>query len=152
MLEDLSHIDARGHAQMVNVGHKPPMKRTAIAEGFLSASVSTIDRLMEGDLPKGEALSVARIAGILAAKRCAEFIPLCHTLPLEVVSITFERTAPNLLKVEATAQTTAKTGVEMEALLATSTALLTIWDMVKAIDTDLAIEHVRLVLKRKEPC
>lgn len=150
MPNDLSHLDEHGRAQMVDVSHKPPMKRTAIAEGVLRAERETLDRLFRGDLPKGEALAVARIAGIQAAKQCDRLIPLCHTLPLDVVTIDFERTAEEHLKVRATAQTTAKTGVEMEALLAASTALLTVWDMVKAIDTGLLIEQVHLVEKRKE--
>lgn len=152
MPNDLSHLDEHGRATMVDVSHKPPMKRTATAEGLLRAECETLDRLFRGDLPKGEALAVARIAGIQAAKQCDLLIPLCHTLPLEVVSIEFERTGENYLTVRATAQTTAKTGVEMEALLAASTALLTVWDMVKAIDTGLLIERVRLVEKRKEQC
>lgn len=152
MSNELSHLDNHGRAQMVDVSHKPPMKRTAIAEGVLRAQRETIERLFRGDLPKGEAFAVARVAAIQAAKQCDVFIPLCHTLPLECVTIDFERTGEECLTVRSTVQTTAKTGVEMEALLATSTALLTVWDMVKAIDTNLSIEHVYLVEKRKEPC
>ena len=136
---------------MVDVGHKPPLRRTAIAEGFFVAASATLDRVLSGDLPKGEGLAVARIAGIQAAKRTDELVPLCHTLPLDAVSVDFERAASDRLRCVATARVVAATGVEMEALVAVSAALLTMWDMVKGIDTNLAIEGVRLVDKRKEP-
>lgn len=148
----LSHIDEHGQAAMVDVGHKPPLRRTAIARGVLVASATTLTRLIAGDLPKGEGLAVARIAGIQAAKRCDELIPLCHSLPLDAVHIHFEHDGNTRLVVTSTVSTTARTGVEMEALLAASTALLTVWDMVKAIDSDLMIESVTLVEKRKEQC
>ena len=135
---------------MVDVGHKPPMRRTAIAEGALVASADTLDRLMSGDLPKGEALAVARIAGIQAAKRCDELIPLCHTLPLDSVEVAFSRSAADRLLVTTTARTTARTGVEMEALIAASTALMTVWDMTKAVDTNLRVESIVLREKTKE--
>lgn len=134
---------------MVDVGDKATVKRVAIADGFLVAKPDSLDRLMRGDLPKGEALAVARVAGIQAAKRCAESIPLCHTLPLDSANIEFERAAPDRLQVVATVRTTARTGVEMEALLATSTALLTVWDMLKAIDGELLVESIRLREKTK---
>ena len=151
MNDKLTHLDAQGQAHMVDVGDKPPMKRIATAEGFLVAAESTLDRLTAGDLPKGEGLAVARIAGIQAAKKCDELIPLCHSLPLDQVSVEFERTAPDRLRIEATASITAKTGVEMEALTAVSVAALTLYDMTKAIDKDLRIEGVRLVRKTKTP-
>ena len=147
--QDLTHIDARGRASMVDVGDKATVKRVAIADGFLVAKPDSLDRLMRGDLPKGEALAVARVAGIQAAKRCAESIPLCHTLPLDSANIEFERAAPDRLQVVATVRTTARTGVEMEALLATSTAILTVWDMLKAIDGELLVESIRLREKTK---
>ena len=150
-MTDLTHLDDRGRARMVDVGSKPPLRRTAIAEGFLVAASSTLDRLESGDLPKGEALGTARIAGIQAAKRTDELIPLCHTLPLDAVSVDFQRSTPDRMRCVATARIVARTGVEMEALVAVSTALLTVWDMVKGVDADLAIEGVRLVEKRKEP-
>ena len=150
-MSDLTHLDIDGRARMVDVGDKPPLRRTAIAEGFLVAAAGTLDRLEAGDLPKGEALGTARIAGIQAAKRTAETIPLCHTLPLDSVEIGFERTAPDRVRCVTTVRTTARTGVEMEALLATSTALLTVWDMVKGIDSNLGIDEIRLIEKRKEP-
>ena len=150
----LTHLDTQGRARMVDVGHKPPMKRVAIAEGFLVAAKATIDRLMTkggSDLPKGEALGVARIAGIQAAKRCDALIPLCHTLPLDAVSVDFARAAPTRVRITATASITAKTGVEMEALTAVSVAALTLYDMAKAIDKSMRIEGVRLVSKTKKP-
>ena len=134
---------------MVDVGHKPPMHRTAVATGTLVAAAATLDRLVAGDLPKGEALAVARVAGIQAAKRCDALIPLCHTLPLDAVSIDFDRSASDRLQVTATTTITARTG--MEALTGVSVALLTLWDMVKGVDADLRIDDVRLIEKRKEP-
>lgn len=134
---------------MVDVGDKPPMKREAIAEGFLIAAPETIERLFKGDLPKGEALGVARIAGISAAKRCDELIPLCHTLPLDAVNVEFERAARTKVRIMATARITSKTGVEMEALTAVCVAALTLYDMTKAIDKSMRIEGVRLVSKTK---
>jgi cyclic pyranopterin phosphate synthase len=134
---------------MVDVGAKPRSSRTAVAEGCFVAAAATIDRLMAGRLPKGEALAAARLAGILAAKRCDELIPLCHTLPLEAVKIDFRLVAPDRLRIVATASITAKTGVEMEALTAVAIAALTLWDMTKAIDRDLRIEGIRLLRKSK---
>ena len=148
---ELTHLDTTGAARMVDVGHKPPMRRTAVSCGFLVAEEPTLDRVMTGDLPKGEALAVARIAGIQAAKRCDALIPLCHTLPLDSVAVAFDRPAPDRLRVTASAAITARTGVEMEALTAVSVALLTLWDMVKGIDSNLVIEGIRLLEKRKEP-
>jgi cyclic pyranopterin phosphate synthase len=104
---------------------------------------------MSGDLPKGEALAAARIAGIQAAKRCDQLIPLCHSLPLDAVSVEFQRVGPDRLRIIAAASITAKTGVEMEALTAVCIAALTLYDMVKSIDRTMRIEGVRLVNKRK---
>lgn len=147
MNDKLTHIDEQGRASMVDVGSKPPVRRTAVAEGFFCAAGTTLDRLEAGALPKGEALAVARVAAILAAKRCDELIPLCHTLPLDVVQVDFDRPQAGRLRIRATVSTTARTGVEMEALVAVSTAALTLWDMVKAVDKDLSVEGVRLVEK-----
>jgi len=149
----LTHVDRSGAARMVDVGAKPPMHREAIAEGFLFAKKATLDRLFKGggaDLPKGEALSVARIAGIAAAKRCDALIPLCHTLPLDSVNVDFERAKQGSVRIIATARITAKTGVEMEALTGVSIAALTLYDMTKAIDKSMRIEGVRLVSKTKK--
>jgi cyclic pyranopterin monophosphate synthase len=147
--DTLSHVDERGRASMVDVGGKAPVRREAVAEGYFCAAAGTLDLLEGGKTPKGEALAVARIAGIQAAKRCDELIPLCHSLPLEHVSVEFERTAPDRLRIVARASTTAKTGVEMEALTAVAAAALTLWDMTKAVDTALRIDGVRVVEKIK---
>jgi len=125
------------------------MRREAVAEGFFCAAVTTLDKVEAGDVPKGEALAVARIAGILAAKRCDDLIPLCHPLPLDRVRVDFQRIEPQRLRIEAIVTTTAKTGVEMEALTAVSIAALTLWDMTKAVDKNLRIEGIRLVSKTK---
>lgn len=150
MTDRLSHIDERGRATMVDVGRKEPMRRRAVAEGFFTAQPETINAVMEGRLPKGEALAVARVAGIMAAKRCEAFIPLCHSLPLDAVHIEFERVDRGI-RIEAAASVTARTGVEMEALTAVSIAALTLYDMTKAIDRNLRIEGVRLIEKTKAP-
>jgi cyclic pyranopterin phosphate synthase len=150
MTNGLSHINEHGEASMVDVSKKPTMRRTATAECYFVASVSTLDALLEGNLPKGEGLGVARIAGIQAAKNCASLIPLCHTLPLEFVDVSFERKEDDRLKIIATTLVLARTGIEMEALTAVSVAALTLWDMTKAIDKNLVIEGVRLIEKRKE--
>ena len=135
---------------MVDVGGKPVVKRVAIAEGFFIAAPDTLDRIMAGDLPKGEALAVARIAGISAAKECARLIPLCHVLPLDAVAVEFARLAPDRLEIRATASATARTGVEMEALTAVAVAALTLYDMTKAVDRELRIEGIRLISKSKQ--
>ncbi|MHC4219700.1 MAG: cyclic pyranopterin monophosphate synthase MoaC [Planctomycetota bacterium] len=150
MANELSHIDDQGRARMVDVGAKPPVKRRAVAEGFFCAAETTLDLLESGRLPKGEALAVARVAAIQAAKRCDELIPLCHPLPLDVVNVDFVRAAPQRLRVEVTVATTAKTGVEMEALTAVSIAALTLYDMTKAVDKALRVEDIRLVSKSKK--
>lgn len=135
---------------MVDVGAKPVVERMAVAEGVLVASSATLDRLLSGQLPKGEALAAARVAGILAAKRCDELIPLCHTLPLDQVAVAFDRIAPERLRITAEARTAARTGVEMEALVAVSLAVLTLYDMCKGVDRELRIEEIRLLEKRKK--
>ncbi|MHC4991762.1 MAG: cyclic pyranopterin monophosphate synthase MoaC [Planctomycetota bacterium] len=149
MSDRLSHLDEQGALHMVDVGHKPPQRREATAEAFFRAAPATLDRLEAGDLPKGEALAAARVAGIMAAKRCDELIPLCHPLPLDQVSVQFERVAPDRLRIVTRVGTTARTGVEMEALSAASVAALALWDMAKSVDRDLRVEAVRLVEKRK---
>ena len=114
------------------------------------AAPGTLDRVMAGDLPKGEALAVARVAGIMAAKKCGELIPLCQPLPVDFVTVDFSGTAPDTVTVTAAAGVVAKTGIEMEALTAVSVACLTLYDMTKAVDKGLSIEGVRLVEKTKE--
>jgi len=146
----LTHLDDQGRAKMVDVGGKPVVRRVAIAEGDFVAAPQTLDRLLAGNLPKGEALAVARIAAIQAAKRTDELIPLCHSLPLDHVGITFDRVAPERLRVRAEASLQARTGVEMEALTAVAVACLTLYDMTKAIDKSLRIEGIHLVSKTKD--
>lgn len=147
----LTHIRADGSAAMVDVSGKPVVRREAVAESFIALRAETLTAIADGSTPKGDVLAVARVAGIQAAKDTDRLIPLCHTLPLDAVSIEFERTAPDRLRIVATASTTAKTGVEMEALTAASVAALTLYDMTKAVDRDLRIDAIRLVDKRKQP-
>ena len=120
MSDELTHVDKKGRVRMVDVGGKPPMRREAEAEAFFCAAAGTLDRLEQGELPKGEALATARIAGIQAAKRTGDLIPLCHPLPIDVVQLDFERTQPDRIRITAIVTTTARTGVEMEALTAVS--------------------------------
>jgi cyclic pyranopterin monophosphate synthase len=148
MTARLSHLNAAGEARMVDVSPKEVTSRAARAEGFVSMSPKTLDLILAGNTPKGDVLATARIAGIMAAKRTAELIPLCHPLPLAEVTIDFEPSRdPPGLKVEASAKVDAKTGVEMEALTAVSIACLTIYDMVKAVDRAMSFSGLRLVEK-----
>ena len=148
MARKLTHLDARGKAQMVDVGHKPVTARSATATGQILVAPATIKAITAGKVPKGEVLNTARIAGILAAKRCGELIPLCHPLPIESVTVDFDLKRDRIT-ITSTARITSKTGVEMEALTAVSVAALTIYDMCKAIDKQMVIEGVRLVSKTK---
>lgn len=143
---ELSHLDDRGHARMVDVGGKPHTRRLAVARGRLTVAAATAEAVREGRTPKGDVLAAARIAGILAAKRTGEWIPLCHPLPLEQVAVRF-RLGPSCIDIEAEAATTGPTGVEMEALTAVSAAALTLYDMLKAVDRSMTVEAVRLVRK-----
>jgi cyclic pyranopterin phosphate synthase len=144
----LSHVDEAGGVRMVDVGAKPLSRRHAAARAFVRMSPETTERL--GSLPKGDALATAQIAGIMAAKRTAELIPLCHPLPLTSIDVRLEVERDGVA-IEASAETTAQTGVEMEALTAASVAALTVYDMAKAIDKDMVVEEVRLLEKTKEP-
>src|SRR5579863_5225994 len=144
----LTHLDAQGRLHMVDVGAKPITRREAVARGVVTMEPATLDAINGGRLQKGEALAAARIAGIMAAKRTHELIPLCHQIPLEVVEVDFR---PNqragLIEIQARAATSSRTGVEMEALVAVSAAGLAIYDMAKAIDRAMVIDAVRLVSK-----
>jgi len=144
----LSHVDAEGRAQMVDVSAKPLVARMAVASGRITLRTSTIDLITGKQNPKGDVLAVARIAGIQAAKQTASLIPLCHTLPLSDVKIDI-RFVNGFAEVECSAKTTAQTGVEMEALTGVSVALLTIYDMCKAADKEMVISDVRLLKKTK---
>ena len=150
MAEELTHVDQTGRARMVDVGQKDPMRRRAVARGYFRADPGTIDRVLDDRLDKGDAIAVARIAGIQAAKRCSDLIPLCHPLGLDVVDVDVDRESPGRLRITASAAVVARTGVEMEALTAVSVAALTLWDMTKSIDANLQIEQVELVEKTKE--
>jgi len=145
--EELSHVDESGRVRMVDVGAKPVSRRRAVARARVTMALATAERLR--DLPKGDALVTAELAGMMAAKRTSELIPLCHQLPLSVVEVTAEA-VPGAVEITASAETVAQTGVEMEALVAASVAALTVYDMAKAIEK-MAIEDVHLVEKTKEP-
>ena len=146
-MAELTHLDKHGNARMVDVGGKPATPRIAVASGRIRMSAEALAAIREGDVPKGDVLAAARIAGIMAAKKTAELIPLCHPLSLDAVTVefTFEDDA---VRATATASLTGKTGVEMEAMTATSIALLTIYDMAKALDKGMVIEDMRLIEKR----
>ncbi len=152
----LTHLDEKGRARMVDVGGKPVSVREAVAEGFILLRPETLRAIADETVPKGDVFATARIAGILAAKKCGELIPLCHPLPLESVEIGFDLPQlesdggePLPMHIKAIARITAKTGVEMEALTAVSVAALTIYDMCKAIDKTMTIRDIRLVKKTK---
>jgi cyclic pyranopterin monophosphate synthase len=148
-LPDFSHLDAEGTARMVDVGGKPVQRRVAVAAGFIECAPATVLALRERALPKGDVLTVARIAAIQAAKITDKLIPLCHGLPLEKVDVDFE-VRENGVAIRATSITSAKTGVEMEALTAVSVAALTIYDMCKAVDKGMVIGDIRVVEKIKQ--
>jgi cyclic pyranopterin monophosphate synthase len=144
MPSDLTHFDEHGASRMVDVGAKPATERMARASGAVKMQPATLKRIQDRGFAKGDVLEVARLAGIMAAKRTGELIPLCHPLPLDAVSITFAFLDSQTVGIEATAKVTARTGVEMEALTAVTVAALTIYDMCKAIDRGMAIESIRL--------
>jgi cyclic pyranopterin phosphate synthase len=145
-MSELTHLDEAGAARMVDVGGKPATAREAVATGRITMSAEAARAIRAGNVAKGDVLAVARVAGIMAAKRTAELIPLCHPLPLTRVAIDLTPDDGGVT-VTATAATEGKTGVEMEALTAASVALLTLYDMAKAIDKRMTIEHVRLTRK-----
>jgi len=147
MSKSLTHIDADGTARMVDVGAKAETRRIAVASGRITMTAAALAAIRAGDAPKGDVLGTARIAAIMAAKRTAELIPMCHPLMIDAVNIdfTFEDDA---VRATATVSLTGKTGVEMEAITATSIALLTIYDMAKALDKGMIVGDVRLVEKR----
>ena len=146
-MSELSHVDETGAVRMVDVGGKEPLRRRAVARAEVRMAPETARRLRE--LPKGDALATAQVAGIMAAKRTAELIPLCHPLPLSHVGVELE-VGEREVTILASAETIAQTGVEMEALTAVSVAALTVYDMAKAVDKELEITGVRLVEKTKE--
>jgi cyclic pyranopterin phosphate synthase len=143
-MPELTHFDETGASRMVDVGDKPATSRVARASGRVIMQAETLKRIRDRDFAKGDVLEVSRLAGIMAAKRTSELIPLCHLLPLESVTISFAFPDDSSVAIEAQARVTAKTGVEMEALTAVSVAALTIYDMCKAIDRGMRIEEIRL--------
>jgi cyclic pyranopterin monophosphate synthase len=147
-VSELSHLDEAGEVRMVDVGDKPLSRRRAVARATLRVAPETASRLSE--LPKGDAIAAAKLAGIMAAKRTSDLIPLCHPLPLSHVEVRIE-VGEEGVGIVAAAETTAQTGVEMEALVAATIAALTIYDMAKAIDSSMELAEVRLLEKTKEP-
>lgn len=148
MSKELTHLDESGRASMVDVGQKPVTERKAVARGAVAMQPETLKLIIEGNLKKGDVLTVAELAGVMAAKRTSELIPLCHVLPLSKVDVVC---TPNpeesCVDIEASVRVSGKTGVEMEALTAVSVAGLTIYDMAKAVDRSMRVTDVRLVLK-----
>ena len=146
-MAELTHLDAQGKARMVDVGGKAETRRVAVAEGRIAMSAEALAAIRDGTVPKGDVLAAARIAGIMAAKKTAELIPLCHPLALDAVTVDFE-IEDGAVRVIASASLTGRTGVEMEALTAASIALLTLYDMAKALDKGMIISGIRLLEKR----
>ena len=146
-MSPLTHLDEQGNARMVDVGGKPASQRIAIASGRITMAPAALAAIRSGDAPKGDVLAAARIAGIMAAKKTAELIPLCHPLALDAVTLDFAIESGGI-RATATASLSGRTGVEMEALTAVSIALLTIYDMVKALDKAMVIGELRLLEKR----
>jgi cyclic pyranopterin monophosphate synthase len=144
----LSHFDDKGQAHMVDVSAKPATDRLAVAEGAVRMSAATLALITEGRARKGDVLAVARLAGIMAAKKTADLIPLCHPLPVTKVAVELapDPTLPGV-RIQATVKTSGQTGVEMEALTAVSVAALTVYDMVKAVEKSMVIDGIRLILK-----
>jgi cyclic pyranopterin phosphate synthase len=149
MTARLSHLNDKGEARMVDVSAKQVTARTARAEGFVSMAPATLELILSGNAPKGDVLATARIAGIMAAKRTADLIPLCHPLPLTDVQVTIvpDESLPGL-RVDASARTVGRTGVEMEAIVAATVTLITVYDMAKSHDKGMCITDVHLVEKR----
>lgn len=149
MEDHLTHLDETGKARMVDVGAKPESERVAVAEGTVYMQPETLRLIQEGALKKGDVLAVARIAGVMAAKRTAELIPLCHPIALTQIDLDLSIDAEaNAVRIRATARTVGKTGVEMEALTGVSVAALTIYDMAKAVDRAMRLSDIRLLAKR----
>ncbi len=144
---ELTHINSKGEAVMVNVGEKEITQRTAQACGIIEMKQETLQKLLDADLKKGDGLAAARIAGIMGAKNTSTLIPLCHNIPIESVEIEFEPISKTRLKITSFAKCSYKTGIEMEALTAVSVACLTVYDMCKAIDREMVIKDIRLLKK-----
>ena len=148
MGDELTHLDEQGKARMVDVGAKPDSERVAVAAGRVTMQPETLRLIRDGVLKKGDVLTIARIAGIMAAKRTAELIPLCHPIPLTHLDVTLSlNESSSAVEITATARTIGKTGVEMEALSAVSVTALTVYDMAKAVDRGMVIDDIRLLEK-----
>jgi len=143
----LTHVNDRGEAHVLDIGAKDETRRIAVARASLRAQPETIEAITANELKKGDAMATARIAGIMAAKKTADIIPLCHPVALTHIAVDIDRTANDLIEIRATAETHGRTGVEMEALTAATTAALTLYDMAKAMDRGMAIEDVALMEK-----
>ncbi len=143
-MSNLTHFDEQGASRMVDVGDKPTTRRLARASGIVRMQPETRRLILDRELAKGDVLEVARLAGIMAAKKTGDLIPLCHPLPLDAVRIEFAEVDLDALRIEATVEVTAKTGVEMEALTAVSVAALTVYDMCKSVDRAMRIERIQL--------
>jgi len=146
-MTDLSHVNARGEARMVDIGEKADTVREAVATGTMTMKPDTLEQVRANTLKKGDVLAVARVAGIMAAKKTPDLIPLCHTILVDDVSVDFDMSGEGRIGITARAKSTGKTGVEMEALVAASVAALTIYDMCKAVDKDMTITGIRLESK-----
>lgn len=146
-MSELTHLDEKGRARMVDVGEKSVTRREAVAAGELSMEPATLARILAGDMPKGDVLAVARTAGIMAAKKTSDLIPLCHPLPLDRVEVALDACGDDKLEIKVTVSVTAKTGAEMEALTAVTVAGLTVYDMCKAVDRSMTLDNVRLLEK-----
>ena len=146
-MSELTHIGPEGHARMVDIGDKPVTERVAVARGRISMSAETRSLALGRETKKGDPIAIAELAGIMAAKKTADLIPLCHPLPLTNVEVRIAAAEPNALEATATVRTTGKTGVEMEALTAVSAACLTLYDMLKAVDKSMVISDIELLSK-----
>ncbi len=146
MADELTHLDERGHARMVDVSAKDATSRIAVAEAIVELTSAVADRVFEGEVPKGDALAVVRVAAIMGAKRTADLVPLCHPLPIDSVAVAIERVEAGA-RIEVTASVTARTGVEMEAVTGAAVGAVALYDMVKGLDKGVTIRSVRLLSK-----
>jgi cyclic pyranopterin phosphate synthase len=147
-MEELSHIDSKGEARMVDVSQKDDTVREAVVSGSIKMKPATLDKIRQNEIKKGDVLSVARIAGIMAAKRTPDLIPLCHPITIDNITVDFNFVGDDCIRITTTAKSSGKTGVEMEALVAASVAALTIYDMCKAVDKGMTIEQIYLENKK----
>ncbi len=147
-MEELSHIDSKGEARMVDVSKKGVTVRVAVTTGGIRMKPATLDKIKQNEIKKGDVLSVARVAGIMAAKKTPDLIPLCHPITIDNITVDFSFVGDDFIKITATTKSSGKTGVEMEALVAVSVAALTIYDMCKAVDRGMTIEQVCLESKK----